>query len=79
MFKQKKNYGSINSSGTTESGSSINVSDILTMFPIYLQTGFVNGNLAPYVTINGTKAEMQAYFVWWWKGFKGKDTDAIIA
>lgn len=71
--------GSINSSGTTESGSSINVSDILTMFPIYLQTGFVNGNLAPYVTINGTKAEMQAYFVWWWKGFKGKDTDAIIA
>ncbi len=66
-------------SNDNQSGSNINISDILEMFPLYLQTGMVNGNLAPYVTINGTNAEMQAYFVWWWKGFKGAETDGILA
>ena len=72
--------GSVNGSlNDNQSGSNINISDILEMFPLYLQTGLVNGHLAPYVIINGTNAEMQAYFVWWWKGFKGEETDGILA
>lgn len=48
-------------------------------FPIYLQYGIVNGKLAPYLTINGAAAEMQAYYIWWWQGFEGSDEDAMVA
>lgn len=47
-------------------------------YPIYLQYGLVNGTLAPYVTIGGANAQVQAYFVWWWKGFSGNAKDAVV-
>lgn len=70
--------GSANTPSSSQ-GSGVGVSDILEMFPIYLQYGNVNGKLAPYITVNGTNAEMQAYFMWWWKGFSGEATDGILA
>ncbi len=46
--------------------------------PIFLQYGSINNTIAPYVMIGSTKAEMQSYFVWWWRGNLSKPTDAVL-